>query len=324
MDAAVFIKVDEEPDPRYGSPPQNRSIQEHIRRGIVNIDKPAGPTSHEVSAWVKKMMGFKKTGHSGTLDPKVTGVLPIALEGGTHVLQALLLSSKEYVIVMKLHAEATNSQIKKALSLFQGELYQKPPLKSAVKRQLRKRFVYSNRFLEREGDFVLFTCECEAGTYMRKLCHDIGLYLGVGAHMQALRRSKAGPFDESTLITLHDLRDALEVYREKQDEKPLRDAVKPMENAAAHLPKIWVRDSAVSSVCHGSALNLPGVAKLTKDIRKNDLIALFTLRGELIALAKSRMDAQDIMSESKGVAAAPERVMIRPNAYPRIWKSGSI
>ncbi|MFH1055750.1 MAG: RNA-guided pseudouridylation complex pseudouridine synthase subunit Cbf5 [Candidatus Altiarchaeota archaeon] len=321
MDDNILVKSEEDTDPKHGRPPSQRPIEEHIRKGVVNIDKPAGPTSHQVSAWVKEMFRFKTVGHSGTLDPNVTGVLPVAMEEATKVLQALLVSGKEYVTLMKLHADTTNSQIKKTFSYFHGELYQRPPLKCAVKRELRTRHIYSIKYLEREGDYVLFTVDCEAGTYIRKLCHDIGLVLGVGAHMQELRRVRAGPFKEDTIVTLHDLRDAIETYREKKDETQLRKFIQPMESAVQHLPKIWVKDSAVSALCHGAHLAAPGVSKLTDNIHKKDYIALFTLKGELIGLARALEDSAKIMGMKKGEIAAPDRITMHPDTYPRQWTS---
>ena len=319
MEEDILIKCEESTDPKYGCDPNKRPIEEHIRKGVVNIDKPAGPTSHEVSAWVKQMFQFKQVGHSGTLDPKVTGVLPVGLEDATKVLQALLVAGKQYMTLMKLHNDTSNSQIKKTLSLFKTELYQRPPLKSAVKRQLRTRTIYDIRYIEREGDYVLFTVDCEAGTYIRKLCHDLGLILGVGAHMQQLRRTRAGPYTEETIVTLHDLRDALENYRQNKDETGLRKLIQPIETAVDHLPKIWLRDSAVSAVCHGATLAAPGVSKLTKNIKKNDTIALLTLKGELIALATALMSSDAAYNAKNGEVAFTSRVLMHAETYPRKW-----
>lgn len=321
MDGTIQVKSEGETDPKYGCSPTARPIEEHIRKGIVNVDKPAGPTSHQVSAWVKDMFHLTKAGHSGTLDPNVTGVLPIGLEEGTKVLQGLLLAGKQYVTLMKLHGDTTNSQIKKTFSYFKGEIYQRPPLKSAVKRELRTRHIYAINYMEREGEYVLYTVDCEAGTYIRKLCHDVGLILGVGAHMQELRRTRAGPFTEESIVTMTDLRDAMENYREKRDETQLRKLVQPMEASVDHLPKIWLKDSAVGAVSHGAHLAAPGVAKLTDNIRKKDTIALMTLKGELVALARALEETQRIMSMNKGEVAAPDRVIMHPDTYPKQWTS---
>ncbi|MFC2162491.1 RNA-guided pseudouridylation complex pseudouridine synthase subunit Cbf5 [Candidatus Altiarchaeota archaeon] len=316
---AILVKSEEETDPHYGCSPTERPIEEHLRKAIVNIDKPAGPTSHQVTSWVRQIFDFTKTGHSGTLDPNVTGVLPIALEKSTRMLQALLLSSKEYVCLMKLHDDASTSEVKKILSYFQGELYQKPPLKSAVKRQLRTRNVYSIQFIEREGQYVLYRVESEAGTYIRKLCHDMGLLLGVGAHMQQLRRTKAGPFTEESIISMHDLKDAYQIYLDEGEEKHIRDITHPMEAGIQHLPKIWVKDSAVSAICHGASLKAPGIAKMTDDLIKGSHVALLTLKDELIALSHSQKSSEELMSSKKGEATTPYSVLMEPELYPRKW-----
>jgi H/ACA ribonucleoprotein complex subunit 4 len=321
MDESILVKLDEESNPDYGCTPSMRPTEEYLRKSVINIDKPAGPTSHQVSQWVKEILKVTKSGHSGTLDPNVTGVLPVGVEEGTKVLQALLVAGKQYVTLMKLHGGTTNSQIKKTMSSFQGEIYQKPPLISAVKRQLRTRRIYSIRYLERQGDYVLYIVDCEAGTYIRKLCHDIGLILGVGAHMQELRRSRAGAYDESTLATLHDLKDGMAAYEEKGDDKLLRRIMQPMESAVDHLPKIWVRDSAVSALCHGASLAAPGVAKLTGNTEKGKPLALMSLKGELIGLGRALEDSNHIMNAKKGEVAKADRIIMHPETYPRTWKN---
>ena len=175
---------------------QQLTIDELLQKGVINLDKPAGPTSHEVAAWVKRILHIKKAGHIGTLDPKVTGVLPILLQDATRAVGALANLPKEYVCVLHLHKTVPDPLVWDILREFTVVLYQRPPLKSAVRRQIRKREIYYIDVLERQGNDVLFKVGCEAGTYIRKLCHDVGEALGVGAHMQELRRTKAGPFDE--------------------------------------------------------------------------------------------------------------------------------
>lgn len=321
MKSKVFVKSDEQTDPRYGIEPEKRPLREHIRKGIINLDKPAGPTSHQVVSWVKEILKVEKAGHSGTLDPKVTGVLPTALEDSTKILKTLLLADKEYITLMQLHGDVPNSQLKKILSYFQDRIYQKPPLKSSVKRQLREREIYSIRLIERSSNFVLYSVECEAGTYIRKLCHDIGLILGTGAHMAELRRTRSGPFTEENIVTLHDLKDAQEFYLESGEEKHLRECIQPMEYGVRHLKKIWLKDSAISAVCHGADLNIPGVSKLDPDIKPGELVALMSLKNELVAAGKSMMSSEKIMEAKKGKVVELRRVMMDSDIYPRKWRS---
>jgi H/ACA ribonucleoprotein complex subunit 4 len=305
---------------KFGKRPSERTIEEHITYGFVNLDKPRGPTSHEVVAWVKRILGVRKAGHGGTLDPKVSGVLPIGLEKSTRILQALLPAGKEYVCVMRLHGEVSESRLEEVFAEFTGKIVQRPPVKSAVKRQLRTRKIYYLELLELDARDVLFRVGCEAGTYIRKLCHDMGEVLGVGAHMLELRRTKSGSFTEETSVTLHDLCDAYHFWREDGDERFLRKAILPVEHAVKHLAQVVVRDSAVDALCHGADLAIPGIAKVDSELNPGDLVAMFTLKGELIALGKARLDTKTILTENSGIAVKTTRVLMSPGTYPRAWK----
>ena len=213
--ADLIIKAEGETDPNYGTFPDERPIEDHIKRGVINLDKPSGPTSHEIDSWVKRILGVEKTGHGGTLDPKVTGVLPIGIDYATRAIQLLLGADKEYVCLMHLHEKISEAKIRNILKEFQGKIFQTPPLKSAVKREMRVRNIYYVNILEIDGQDVLFKIGCEGGTYIRKYCHDIGEALGIGAHMAELRRTKSGPFTEDeTLTTLQDLTDAYHIWKE--------------------------------------------------------------------------------------------------------------
>lgn len=317
----ILKKRSGEVNPDFGCNPLERPLDEYIRLGMVNLDKPPGPTSHQVTSWVKDIVGISKAGHSGTLDPKVTGVLPIAFSDATKILTLLLRSGKEYVTLMRLHGEATNSDIKRVLSMFQAEIIQRPPIKSAVKRVLRKRTIHRIQIIESANRSVLFSVDCDAGTYIRKLCHDIGLVIGCGAHMAELRRVRSGPFTEESIVSMHDLKDAFEFYREDGDESHIRGVVQPVEAAVSDLKKIWVDDTAVSSIAHGASLKMPGVSRLHDGIIKNELVALMSLKDELIAVGAARMTSQEISDAKRGEAAVLKRVVMSPELYPRQWKS---
>ncbi len=317
---SVITKRKEDTSERFGCRPESREIKDHLDYGVVNIDKPKGPSSHQVSSYVQKILGITKAGHSGTLDPGVTGALPIALSKATKVANALLLAGKEYAGVMHFHKDISEADIRKACSKFTGEITQLPPLKSAIKRKERKRTVYYLDILEIEGRDALFMTGVEAGTYIRKLVHDIGQKAGAGANMAELRRTKSGPFDESTLVTLQHLSDAFWLWKEKGDESVLREVVQPMEKAVNHLPKVWVMDTTVDSICHGAQLKLPGIAKLHADIEKGRTIAIMTLKDELIALATAAMDSRAMKKKDKGISAKLERVFMQPGTYPRVEK----
>jgi H/ACA ribonucleoprotein complex subunit 4 len=313
----VLVKKKATPSPDLGGDPNKRSVEQLIKYGIVNIDKPKGPTSHQVSSYVQKILGVSKAGHSGTLDPRVTGVLPIALSGATKTTQTLLKAGKEYVCIMHLHKKVDEKAIHAAIKSFVGEITQLPPIKSAVKREKRQRTIYYIDILEIEEQDVLFIVGCQAGTYIRKLCHDLGEKIGCGAHMEELRRTKAGPFQENTLVKLHDLQDAWWYYKNKKDETHIRKLVQPMENAITHIPKVWVLDSAVSTMCHGADLKAPGLAKVETDIIQKDLVAVMTLKEELVALGVAQGTSIDLLNKEKGVIVKIEKVFMKPSLYKK-------
>lgn len=317
----VLTRAHDVTDPAYGCEPAKRPIREYLRFGAINLDKPKGPTSHEIAAWVKRILGVERVGHGGTLDPSVSGVLVIAINDATKVLQAFLPAGKEYVCLMHLHGDVGDERLLQVLKEFTGKIYQRPPLRAAVRRSIRTREVYYMELVERDGRDVLVKIGCEAGTYGRKLCHDIGEALGCGAHMKELRRTRVGMVDERSAVTLQDLADAYAIWREKGDEKLLRKVVVPVEELLGHLPKVVVRDGAVDALSHGADLAAPGVLRVDSGISKGAVIAVFTLKGELVELARAAMSSEEMAEADHGIVARPERVVMSPGAYPKMWKS---
>lgn len=317
----LFIKKKSKTDPKFGVDPEKRPVDDLINFGIVNINKPKGPTSHQVSAYVQKILCIKKSGHSGTLDPKVTGILPVALGRGTRIVQALLKAGKEYVCIMHLHKEVEEEKINSVIEKFVGKIKQKPPIRSSVKRRERIRKIYYIKIHEIKGKDVLFTVGCQAGTYIRKLCHDIGEKLGTGAHMAELIRTKAGPFKTESMATLQDLADSLWHYKNGGNEIFIRHVIKPIEHAVAHLPKIYVLDTTVDTLCHGADLKLPGVSMVESDIQAGEDIAIMTLKKELVALGTAKMISKDIVKKEKGIAASTDKVFMLEGTYPNLRRS---
>ncbi len=317
----VLIKASDYTNPDYGCEPESRNIEDLIDLGVINLDKVQGPTSHEIVSWIKRILHVKKAGHGGTLDPKVSGVLPIALKRATKLTQTLLPAGKEYVAVMHLHSNIDREKLEKVIEEFTGKITQKPPVRASVKRQSRQREIYYNEILEVEGRDVLLKIGCEAGTYIRKLCHDIGEKLGCGAHMAELRRTRTGPFGEDEKhVNLQDLADAYAFWKEDGLEKPLRNVIQPAEKTVKHLPKIVVRDGAVDAICHGASLAAPGVLSVETGISPGSMVAEMTLKGELIALGEAQMDSEEIVESENGIVAEPERVVMEPGTYPENWE----
>jgi H/ACA ribonucleoprotein complex subunit 4 len=284
-------------------------------------DKPQGPTSHQVSAWVRDLVGAEKAGHAGTLDPRVTGVLPIAFNEATRALDALLVGDKEYVGVLEFHQDVPEEKVRAMARRFVGPIYQTPPVRSAVKREMRVRTIHELELLECAGRLWLFRTRCESGTYVRTLANDMGEALGVGGHLADLRRTRTAKFTEAMAHPLTDLRDALVFHRENGDDVGIRRLVHPMERLLEHLPRIVVKDTAADAICHGANLHEPGISSMDARIKKGELVALLTAKGEGVALGTSMLTASQVDSMRQGVAADTKRVLMDPGTYPKGWKS---
>ncbi len=305
---------------KWGKRPSDRSVGELLKGGVIILDKPSGPTSHQATAWVRDALKAEKVGHGGTLDPYVSGVLPITLGKATRLTDIVLSSDKEYICLMRLHGDRPESRIKAVISEFVGKIYQLPPVRSSIKRQLRIRTIREIEVLDIRGRDVLFRMECDAGTYARTLCVDIGDVLGCGANMVELRRTRSGKMTESRAVQLHDIKDAYVFWQQNGREDWLRSMLQPMEVLVEPLPKVVVKATAVDAICHGADLNISGIHMLDEDIRKNALVAMMTARGELIAIGRMAMSSSKIMSTSQGKAVDTERVFMEEGHYPRMWR----
>jgi H/ACA ribonucleoprotein complex subunit 4 len=278
--------------------PADRRGRDRLSFGVVNLDKPPGPSAHEVTAWVRDLAGVERAAHAGTLDPKVTGCLPILLGDATRLAQVFLEGAKEYVAVLELHDTAPHD-LEDVIDTFEARLYQKPPRKSAVVRQLREREIYGLELLDQTDRQVLLRITCESGTYIRKLCHDIGLALGTGGHMGNLRRSGTDPFDDHDLVTLHDFADAL-AFADDGNPEPLESLVAPAERSLVHLPRVTIHESAAREVAEGAPVYAPGVLSVesaAQPVRhgseeandgaepsEGDLLACYTPNGSAVCL----------------------------------------
>jgi len=313
-----LVKSQDNANPSYGCEPEKRSIAQLLQYGVINLDKQSGPTSHEIVSWVRKILGIPNTGHGGTLDPKVTGVLPCALGKATRALSALLNAGKEYIGILYLHSPESFTRIEKIFKLFTGKLYQRPPLISSVARRLRVREIYYSQVLEVNNNHVLFRIGCEAGTYIRKFCFDIGEALCSGAHMLELRRTRVGNFTEkNNLITLQNLKDAFTIYQMENDEHYLRKIILPMEKIVSHIPKIYIRDTAVDAICHGADLASAGICYIDARIKPDLLVALMTMKKELIGFGISLKNAMQMYKAKSGILVKAHKVFMERGIYPR-------
>ena len=295
--------------------------------GVINLDKPSNPSSHEVVSWVKKILKVEKTGHSGTLDPKVTGCLITCISNATRLVKAQQSAGKEYVAVFKLHGkvEGGKQKIARALSMLTGACFQKPPEISAVKKELRVRTIYDIKLIEfdEERDLGICWLSCEAGTYVRTLCVHLGFILGVGSHMQELRRVRSGALKEDgSMVTMHDVKDAQWYYEKHGDDSYLRRVVMPLEILLTSYKRIVVKDTSVNAICYGAQLMLPGVLRYESDIEVGKEIVLITTKGEAIAVAISQMTTSIIATCDHGIVCKTKRVIMDRDVYDKKWKLG--
>ncbi|KAK6149179.1 hypothetical protein DH2020_016704 [Rehmannia glutinosa] len=309
-----------------GYSPLKRPLAEYIKYGIMNLDKPANPSSHEVVAWIKRILRVEKTGHSGTLDPKVTGNLIVCIDRATRLVKSQQGAGKEYVCIARLHSKVPEvSKVARALETLTGAVFQRPPLISAVKRQLRIRTIYESKLLEYDADkhLVVFWISCEAGTYVRTMCVHLGLLLGVGAHMQELRRVRSGILGEKdNMVTMHDVMDGQWVYDNYRDESYLRRVIMPLEVILTSYKRLVVKDSAVNAICYGAKLMIPGLLRFENDIEVGEEIVLMTTKGEAIALGIAEMTTAVMATCDHGTVAKIKRVVMDRDTYPRKWGLG--
>lgn len=295
--------------------------------------------------WILIFCRVEKTGHSGTLDPKVTGCLIVCIDRATRLVKSQQGAGKEYVCVIRLHDKLPGgeAQLARALETLTGALFQRPPLISAVKRQLRIRTIHESKLYEFDNDRHLgvFWVSCEAGTYIRTLCVHLGLLLGVGAHMQELRRVRSGAMDEQeNMVTLHDVLDAQWMLDNTRDESYLRRVIAPLETLLTTYKRIVVKDSAVNAVCYGAKLMIPGLLRYgtlackhgaidtnivqEAGIEVHEEVVLMTTKGEAIALGIAQMSTVELSTCDHGVVAKVKRCIMERDLYPRRWGLGPV
>ncbi len=318
-----LIEIDQDiTDNAYGTYYDKRTIEQLLNYGLIILDKPPGPTSHETVAWTKRILKLPKIGHSGTLDPQVSGVLPLGLGEATKALGVLLYGPKEYHALGRVHSLPSKEKLEEIIDLFRGEIYQKPPQRSAVVRQTRTRTIHEFEVLEQKERLLLTRILCESGTYIRKLYYDLGEILGPGATMIELRRTRVDQFYETDgLVTLHELADAFAVWEEKKDDTKLMKMIKPVEYAFSELKSVVIRDSAVDAMCHGAQLAIPGILEISPNLKKGDIVGIYTQKGEAVALAESSMSEEEIRDATKGYAFETRRIIMAPNTYPKKWRT---
>lgn len=249
---------------------EKKTLKELLEFGVIVFDKPAGMTSFDVAEYIKKKLNLRKTSHFGTLDPMVTGVLPIALNRACKLTGFFLGEDKEYTGTMRIHEEISLEKIKEAIKKrFTGKIIQLPPVKSRVKRQEREREIKKFEILEKNGKNISFIVECQGGTYIRKLIHDLGEELGIGAHMTKLRRIRAGIFKEKESVKKEDFEKAAE------DKEKLRKMIIPAEIVSEVYPVVEIKKEFADRLLHGSPMDYNFLLK-KEEFEKNKIVCVFS------------------------------------------------
>jgi len=276
-----------------------KPIKELLEFNIINVDKPAGCTSFDVADKIKRIFGARKTGHFGTLDPKVTGVLPVAINRACKLTTFFMKKNKTYVGKMHLHKEVEEKKLKEEMRKLTGEIMQKPPVKSRVKRILRSRKVYQFEITNMNKRVVDFIAEVEAGTYIRKLISDLGENIG-GAHMGELRRTKAGIFEDKKIHKIEEIKKAFEVWKEKGGEEKLRKILIPAEIIKEIMPVVFIKENNIKQIFTGKPIQKKDLTSDSliniNDAAKNagELFAVF-LKDKFVEVAKKTSEGNIIL-----------------------------
>ncbi len=275
-------------------------------KGLILIDKPIGPTSSQVTNWVKQILGEKKAAHCGTLDPNVSGVLPILIGKGIKLQEYLQKHGKEYVCLIE--TQASKEEFKQVLKEFTGKIYQKPPEMSAVAKKTRVRKIYSIQIIDNIENNYLLRIKCQHGTYIRKLVEDIGIVLGKKMIMKELRRTRSGLFKEQECVTLTRLRDAYEL----RDKKPelLQEIIKPLEEAVKGMATVTLKSKAAENVKKGAPVYAPGIKQMTGSIEKRTPVALFDENGKLIGMGISKYSKKQVLEKNKGLVIKTKKIVV--------------
>ena len=320
MSRIIFDK-DAVTNPKFGSVPSDRSLDELLSSGILLVKKPRGPTSHQLTAWIRNILGITKIGHGGTLDPMATGLLTILCGRATRLTDIILKGDKRYISIIRFGRDIDSIELKELLNSLVGEIYNVPPKESAVKVQVRTRTITSLSLLDFDSSSRIAAVEisCVAGTYIRTLTRDIGLLLNTSCEMLELHRDRTSIFDESMACDMHQLADAIFLWKEHNDERSLRKLLTPVETILTKIPSIMIKDGAVAAMTHGAPLARPGVVNASSGISSGSLVVISSMKGEAVAVANTSVDIDEVLNMTKGQVAVAKSVLMPTGIYPQNW-----
>ncbi|HTT44969.1 MAG TPA: RNA-guided pseudouridylation complex pseudouridine synthase subunit Cbf5 [Thermoplasmata archaeon] len=295
------------------------AVDARLREGaFLLVDKPRGPSSHQVTAWARDLLGVSVAGHAGTLDPNVSGLLWVGVGPALKLLPLVLEFPKRYIASVVLHGPVPVREVERVLAEFTGPIYQTPPVRSAVKRERRIRTVHRLELLEADGPRLLLDMTADSGTYVRTLAVDVGEALGLGGHMDELRRVANGPFRERDAVALATLADAA-AARAAGDPAPLLALLHPIAEVWKEFPAVVVKDGAASALAHGAGLASGGILALPRPFARGARVALVSRSGELIATGVALRSSEEVGHVKHGWVVDETRVFVDPAKFPALW-----
>ena len=322
MEEPQFWKLSEPAtNPDFGCLPEERTLDNLLNSGVILVEKPRGPTSHQLTAWARDLLGISKIGHGGTLDPFATGLLTLLLGKATRLTDIVLRGDKTYAGILRFGRPVEEEELSDLLTKLEGVIYNVPPLESAVKIQVRTRTIHSFRAMEVDTDskVAAFEVSCSAGTYVRTLAKDIGLLLGTSCELTELHRSKTGSFSQGMACTMQQLADAAFLHNEHDDDRALKKLISPVESILSKLPTITIKDGAAAALSHGAPLARPGVISAQKGVTEGTTVLLRTVKREAVSVATMKVDSDSLGEMKTGEVAIAKAVLMEPGTYPQSW-----
>jgi H/ACA ribonucleoprotein complex subunit 4 len=316
----IILESNTETSAEHGSAPDARTIDQLLEGGFILLDKAPGPSSHQVSAWARDMFGLEKLGHGGTLDPFATGVLPLLAGKAMRLTGTILTHDKTYLAILKVNGGIDRSALDEAMPKLTGKVYNVPPEISAVRVQVRTRTISEFKILDVEGELVLVSIKCEAGTYVRTMARDLGLLLNTTVELKELRRPSSGEYSLAQSVTMQQIADAYWLWKERGDETAMRRILHPVETLLKDIPIIVVKDGAAAALSHGAPLLRPGLVSITEGLNAKQEVQILTQKGEVVALAQLSVNGSTIQEMKQGEVAKPHTVLMKQDTYPRSWK----
>ncbi|MEZ8001585.1 MAG: RNA-guided pseudouridylation complex pseudouridine synthase subunit Cbf5 [Candidatus Poseidoniaceae archaeon] len=308
-------------NPAIGGIPDDRDVEERLASGFILLDKPAGPTSHQLASWARDLFGLERLGHGGTLDPFATGVLPLMAGKTMKLTKKILTHKKTYICVFRFTTVPDEAQLKKVMKQLTGRVYNVPPEVSAVKVQVRTRKIFTFENIEMKGNDMIARVYCEAGTYIRTMARDLGLLLDMKVQLKELRRENTGVFKLEDCITMQDLADAVWLWKECKQPEALLRVIHPIEKLLLDLPTATVKDSAAAALAHGAPLLRPGLVNISAGVKAGKEVVIQTLKGEAVGIVSLTLGTDEIAAINEGEVARPSMVLLDEGLYPRRWKS---